>query len=51
VDWDAFTTRFTAALADTLGTAAQETPWPEFNEDEVSGLIEQYSSPEWLEYR
>jgi lipoate-protein ligase A len=51
VDWDAFTTRFTAALADTLGIAAQETPWPEFNEDEVSGLIEQYSSPEWLEYR
>jgi len=51
VDWDDFSARFTAALARTLGVTAQETPWPELNEDEASGLIEQYSSPEWVEYR
>jgi len=51
VDWDDFSARFSAALARALGATAQETPWPELNEDEVSGLMEQYSSPEWNEYR
>jgi lipoate-protein ligase A len=51
VDWDEFSGRFTAALARALKVEAQETPWPELHEDEVSGLIEQYSSPEWVEYR
>jgi lipoate-protein ligase A len=51
VDWDDFSARFAGALARALGAEAQETPWPELNEDEVSGLIEQYSSPEWVEYR
>jgi lipoate-protein ligase A len=30
---------------------AEITPWPELNEDEVSGLIENYSSPEWMAFR
>ncbi|MDD3178883.1 MAG: lipoate--protein ligase family protein [Opitutaceae bacterium] len=51
VDWDEFQTRFTDALAATLGAEAAETPWPDLNDDEVSGLVEQYSSSEWLEYR
>ena len=51
LDWDDFGARFAAALAQALGAAAAETPWPELHEDEVSGLIEQYSSPEWIEYR
>ena len=51
VDWKDFSARFVADLARALGTAAQETPWPERNEDEVSGLIEQYSAPEWNGYR
>ena len=51
MDWDDFSARFTATLARTLGVAAQETPWPDLNEEEVEGLVEQYSSPEWLEYR
>lgn len=42
---------FTDALAKMLGAEKQPTPWPELNEDEVEGLIEQYSSPEWLERR
>lgn len=51
VDWDEFGVRFIAALGRALGLEARETPWPELNEDEVSGLIEQYSAVEWIEYR
>jgi lipoate-protein ligase A len=51
INWDEFSTRFTRALARALRVEAQETPWPDLNEDEVSALIEQYSSPEWVEYR
>ncbi len=51
VDWDKFHDDFAARLAAVLGTTADPVPWPDLNEDEVSGLTEQYSSPEWLEYR
>ena len=51
VDWDEFQVKFTAVLARLLGAEAVETPWPDLNEDEVSGLIEQYSAPEWNESR
>ncbi|OHE80718.1 MAG: hypothetical protein A3G75_07030 [Verrucomicrobia bacterium RIFCSPLOWO2_12_FULL_64_8] len=51
LDWDVFGGRFVTALARAAGLAVEPTPWPELNEDEVSGLIEQYASPEWLEYR
>ncbi|HNC22603.1 MAG TPA: lipoate--protein ligase family protein [Opitutaceae bacterium] len=51
IDWDRFHTDFTSALARVLDCPAQPTPWPEFNEDEVAGLIEQYSAPEWNEAR
>lgn len=51
IDWDLFRDDFVARLAIALGIEAQETPWPDLNEDEVSGLVEQYSSPEWIEYR
>lgn len=51
VDWDEFGARFVAALARALAVEAVETPWPDFVEDEVGGLIEQYSSGDWMEYR
>ncbi|MBI5424472.1 MAG: lipoate--protein ligase family protein [Opitutae bacterium] len=51
LDWDDFGARFVAALGRALAAAAAETPWPELNEDEVAGLIEQYSSADWIEYR
>jgi lipoate-protein ligase A len=51
IDWDAFQTRFTAALGKAMHADPVETPWPELNEDEVAGLIEQYSDPQWIEYR
>ena len=51
VDWDKFHDDFTARLAALLGTTAEPVPWPELNEDEVSGLTEQYASPEWVAAR
>jgi lipoate-protein ligase A len=51
VDWERFADDFAARLAAALALAAEPTPWPDFNEDEVSGLTERYASPEWLEYR
>ena len=51
VDWEDFSSRFSAALARALHAGPQATPWPDLNEDEVSGLIEQYSAPEWNAYR
>ena len=51
VDWEKFHDDFAAQLGQLLGTTAESVPWPELNEDEVTGLTEQYSSPEWLEYR
>ena len=51
VDWDKFEADFVGQLAAALGAEAATTPWPEFSEDEVSGLTEQYSAREWIEYR
>ncbi len=51
VDWEKFGDDFVAGIAMMLGAEALPTPWPEFNEDELSGLVEQYSSPEWMEGR
>jgi lipoate-protein ligase A len=50
-DWDQFEAGFTARLAGVLNVAAENVPWPEFNEDELLGLTEQYGSTEWLEQR
>ncbi len=51
VDWEKFEEDFVARLAGALGVEAQATPWPEFNEDELSALVEQYSATEWTEHR
>ncbi len=51
VAWDEFGQGFVERLARTLGVAAEETPWPDFPEHEVEGIIEQYSASEWLAYR
>jgi lipoate-protein ligase A len=50
-DWDRFETDFVSALARVLEITAVPTPWPEWNEGELEGLIEQYASPEWIEHR
>jgi lipoate-protein ligase A len=51
IDWEKFQELFSAEIACALGAEAVPTPWPELNEDEVSGLVEQYSSVEWMENR
>ncbi len=51
VDWDAFGAGFVAALGRALGAEPTPVPWPDFREDETEGLVEQYSSPEWLGHR
>ncbi|MBI5382248.1 MAG: lipoate--protein ligase family protein [Opitutae bacterium] len=51
VEWEQFQENFAAQLATALALPAEAVPWPEFNEGEVDGLTEQYSSPEWIEYR
>lgn len=51
VDWERFEADFTARLASELGGKAQPAAWPEFAEDEVDGLAEQYAAPEWTEAR
>ncbi|MFI5336839.1 MAG: biotin/lipoate A/B protein ligase family protein [Opitutales bacterium] len=51
VEWEDFSARFTAALGRALGAEPAPAPWPELNEAEVEGLIEQYSAPEWNECR
>lgn len=51
IDWEKFEAGFARALAAMLGGEPEAVPWPELNEEEVSGLIENYSSPEWMEFR
>lgn len=50
-DWDRFEEDFPAKLARALGVDAEPTPWPDFDDEEVSALTEQYLSAEWIEYR
>ena len=51
LDEERLLTDFTTALAVVLGTEATPVPWPDLNEDEVSGLSANYSSQEWIEAR
>jgi len=51
VDWEAFGEDFTGRIASALAAEAVPTPGPDFNEGELEGLVEQYSSPEWMEFR
>jgi lipoate-protein ligase A len=51
VDWEKLEGEFTALLAQVLGGSAEATPWPDWDEDEVSGLTERYASADWVELR
>jgi lipoyl(octanoyl) transferase len=51
IDWEKFHHDFAANLARALGGVAAPAAWPDFNDDELSALVEQYSSPEWLDAR
>ncbi|MFT3830656.1 MAG: lipoate--protein ligase family protein [Opitutaceae bacterium] len=51
LDWEAFHAAFVARLATALGAALGHPGWPEFGYDEEQALIDQYATPEWIEYR
>lgn len=51
LDWDEFGERFVGRLGALLQIEPEEMPWPDFHEDEVTGLVDRYSSPEWLEQK
>lgn len=51
IDLARFQDDFVAQLAKILDLQPQEVPWPDLAEDEVEGLIEQYSSVEWNQDR
>ena len=51
VDWEAFGNAFKERLSAALGTEAVPTPWPDFSDEELEALVEQYSSPDWMEFR
>jgi lipoyl(octanoyl) transferase len=51
VSWEVYGSAFAGTLARALGTPAIERGWPDFNEDELSSLTEQYGSSEWIAYR
>ena len=51
VDWEAFGEAFKGRLSSALALEAVPTPWPEFSDEELEALVEQYSSPDWMEFR
>jgi lipoyl(octanoyl) transferase len=51
LDWDVFQNTLVEKLSRALALPAVETPWPDFAEGELDGLIDQYSAPEWTEQR
>ncbi len=51
IDWERFHTDFVAQIAAILDAEVAPRPWPEISEDELSALIEHYSSAEWNEFR
>jgi lipoate-protein ligase A len=51
VDWERFHDDFAARLATALGLAAEPTPWPDLNEEEVGSIVDHYASAEWVAYR
>jgi lipoate-protein ligase A len=51
LDWDKFEELFADRLGKALGLPSVTSPWPEISDDEVAGLTEQYSLPEWNEFR
>jgi lipoate-protein ligase A len=51
LDWEKCHDDFAATLARLLEVEAEPTPWPEWDDEELYALTEQYASPEWLERR
>jgi lipoate-protein ligase A len=50
-DWERFDEVFLKNLGGVLGLDPQETGWPDWSDEELTALTEQYSTPEWNEFR
>ena len=51
IDEDQLLDDFVIELSKLLGMARKDVPWPDFEDEEISGLIETYDSAEWNESR
>jgi lipoyl(octanoyl) transferase len=51
LDWDLFEEAFPSLLARALGAEIGETPWPDWDPDQESSLIDRFSSADWNERR
>lgn len=51
IDEERLLADFVEQLSHALDSPSIEVPWPEFNEDEVFNLTENYASPDWIESR
>ena len=51
LNWDDFHTDLCQRLASALNAEAKEAPWPDWENDELSQLVDHYSGPEWNEFR
>jgi lipoate-protein ligase A len=51
VNWNLFGDDFVTRLGATLEAEVSPTPWPDFDDEEVEALVEQYGSPEWMDFR
>jgi lipoate-protein ligase A len=51
IDYDRLHHDFVSTLGRALKMEPRVAPWPDFAEDEISGLIEKYSAAEWMEFR
>lgn len=51
LEWDRFQHDLCHRLASALNVVAQDAPWPDWEDGELSQLVDHYSTPEWNEFR
>ncbi len=51
IDWDEFLSDLCQRLASALNAVVQEASWPDWDFEELSQLIDHYSTPEWNAFR
>lgn len=51
LNWEGFKSSFLSLLGQTLNAETIERGWPDWSEEELDGLTQQYSEAEWNEFR
>jgi len=51
LDWEEFQVDLSQRLASAFAVESSEAAWPDWENDELSQLIDHYSTPEWNEFR